>query len=217
MMGRGAAQSSSVTVDKDSALGKLEGFGKQMEAASKKMEAAQKSGDPSQLMAAATEGLGAMLGGGKRYEPLQLDALKPMLPESLAGLPRKGQSSERGGPPGLEMAKAQSEYGDAGGRSVRVELTDTGGAAGLMGLAGWAMVQSEKEDDRRIERSRKEGGRFVHETISKTGGDHKYSVIVGNRFVVDARGRGVSIDELKGAVASLDLGKLESMKETGAK
>jgi hypothetical protein len=115
------------------------------------------------------------------------------------------------------MAKAQSEYGDAGGRSVRVELTDTGGAAGLMGLAGWAMVQSEKEDDRRIERSRKEGGRFVHETISKTGGDNKYSVIVGNRFVVDARGRGVSIDELKGAVASLDLNRLESMKEVGAK
>ena len=96
-------------------------------------------------------------------------------------------------------------------------MTDTGGAAGLMGLAGWAMVQSEKEDDRGIERTRKEGDRLVHEKISKTGGENEFSVIVGNRFMVEAQGRGVSIDELKGAVAALDLRKLESMKETGAK
>jgi hypothetical protein len=188
-----------------------------MEAATKKMEAAQKSGDPNQQMAAAMEGLGTMLGGGKRYEPLQLDALKPMLPESAAGLPRKGQSSERGGPPGLEMAKAQSEYGDGAGKSLRLEVTDTGGAAGLMGLAGWTMTQGEKEDGQRIERTRKEGSRFVHEKISKTGGDNELSIVVGNRFMVVAQGRGVSMDELKGAVATLDLNRLESMKEVGAK
>jgi hypothetical protein len=218
MMGRGGSSSSSnITFDKDSPAAKLEGFGKKMEEAGKKMEAAQKSGDPNQQMAAAMEGLGTMLGGGKRYEPLQLDVLKPVLPESVAGLPRKGQSSERGGPPGLEMAKAQSDYGDAGGKSIRIEVTDTGGAAGLMGLAGWTMSQGEKEDDRRIERTRKEGDRFIHEKISKTGGEHEFSVVVGNRFMIEARGRGVSIDELKGAVASLDLGKLESLKASGAK
>ncbi len=216
MMG-GGASSSGITVDKDSPMGKLEGFGKQMEQAGKKLEAAQKSGDPNQQMAAAMEGLGTMLGGGKRYEPLALDVLKPVLPDSVAGLPRKGQSSERGGPPGLEMAKAQSEYGDAGGKSIRIEVTDTGGAAGLMGLAGWTMTQGEKEDDRRIERTRKEGDRFIHEKISKTGGDNEFSLVLGNRFMIEARGRGVSFDELKGAVASLDLKKLESLKGSGAK
>ena len=188
-----------------------------MEEVNRKMEAAQKSGDPGKQAAAAMEGLGAVLGGGKRYEPVALDMLKPLLPESVAGLPRKGQSAERGGVPGLEMAKAQSEYGDGSGRNVRLEVTDTGGAAGLMGLAGWAMVQSEKEDDRRIERTRKEGDRLVHEKISKTGGDNEFSVIVANRFMVEAHGRGVGIDVLKGAVAALDLRKLESMKEAGAK
>jgi len=214
-MGRG--QSSAVTFDKDSPAGQLEGFGKKMEEVNRKMEAAQKSGDPGKQAAAAMEGLGAVLGGGKRYEPVALDLLKPLLPESVAGLPRKGQSAERGGVPGLEMAKAQSEYGDGSGKNVRLEVTDTGGAAGLMGLAGWAMVQSEKEDDRRIERTRKEGDRLVHEKISKTGGDNEFSVIVANRFMVEAHGRGVGIDVLKGAVAALDLRKLESMKEAGAK
>jgi len=218
MMGAmGRAQSSAVTFDKDSPAAQLEGFGKKMEEAGRKMEAAQKSGDPNAQVAAAMEGLGTMLGGGKRYEPVALDVLKPLLPESVAGLPRKGQSSERGGVPGLEMSKAESEYGDAGGKYVRLEVTDTGGAAGLMGIAGWAMVQGEKEDDRRIERTRKEGDRLVHEKISKTGGQNEFSVIVGNRFMVEAEGRGVSIDELKGAVAALDLRKLESMKESGPK
>jgi len=213
----GRAQSSAVTFDKDSPAAQLEGFGKKIEEAGRKMEAAQKSGDPNAQVAAAMEGLGTMLGGGKRYEPVALDVLKPLLPESVAGLPRKGQSSERGGVPGLEMSKAESEYGDAGGKYVRLEVTDTGGAAGLMGIAGWAMVQGEKEDDRRIERTRKEGDRLVHEKISKTGGQNEFSVIVGNRFMVEAEGRGVSIDELKGAVAALDLRKLESMKESGPK
>jgi hypothetical protein len=40
--------------------------------------------------------------------------------------------------------------------------------------------------------------------------------VLGDRFVVSARGQGVSIDALRSAVGSLDLGKLESMKESGA-
>jgi uncharacterized membrane protein len=209
---RGAA----VTFDKDSPMGKLEGFGKKMEEVGKKMEAAEKSGDQQAQMKAAMEGLGAVLGGGKRYEPVQLDALKPLVPESLGGMPRKGQSSERGGIPGLEVAKVQADYGDGASKSIRLQITDTGGAAGLMGLAGWMGVQGEKENDSGIERTRKEGDRLVHEKLSKTGGQNELSVVIGNRFIVEASGRGVSIDELKSAVGSLGLGKLESMKEAGA-
>ncbi len=216
MMG-GRHSSAPATFDKDSPMGKLEGFGKQMEAVNKKMEEAQKSGDPNKQMAAAMEGVGTVLGGGKRYEPVAIDMLKPLLPESVGGLPRKGQNSERGGVPGLEMSKAQSEYSDGAGKSVTLEVTDTGGAAGLMGLAGWAMVQSEKENDRGIERTRKEGDRFVHERISKTGGSHEFSVIVGSRFIVNARGSGMSFDEVKGAAGAVNLAKLESMKDAGPK
>ena len=217
MLGAMRGRTPAVTFDKDSPMGKLQGFGKQMEEVNKKMDAAQKSGDPNAQMKAAMEGLGTVLGGGKRYEPVALDVLKPIAPESFAGLPRKGQSSERGGIAGLEMSKVESEYGDDASRHVRLEITDTGGASGLMGLAGWMNVQGEKEDDRMMERTRKEGDRLVHEKVSKTGGENELSVVVGNRFIVEANGRGVSIGDLKSAVGSLDLGKLESMKEVGAK
>jgi hypothetical protein len=213
MGGRGGA---AVTFDKDSPAAKLEGFGKKMEEVGKKMEAAQKSGDPNAQMKAAMEGVGAVMGGGKRFEPLGIEQLKPLVPEKFAGLPRTGQSAEKGGMAGLQSSKAEGRYDDGAGKSVELEVTDTGGAGGLMALAGWASFQGERERDGRVERTRREGNRTVHEEFSKGGGDSEYTVVLGERFVVSARGQGVSIDSLKSAVGSLDLGKLESMKDVGA-
>ena len=197
-------------------MGKLDDFGKRMEEVGKKMEAAQKSGDPNKQMAAAMEGLGAVLGGGKRFEPVAIDVLKPFVPEKFAGLPRTSQSAEKGGMAGLTMSKAEARYGDGSGKEVELEVTDTGGAGGLMGLAGWMNVQGEREDGSRIERTKREGNRMVHEEISKSGGDNEYTLVLGDRFIVSAKGQGVGIDALRSAVGSLDLAKLESMKDVGA-
>ena len=110
------------------------------------------------------------------------------------------------------IAKAEGVYGDASGKNVDLEVVDTGGMAGLMGLAGWAGIQGERETDDRMERTRREGNRMVHEQISKKGGTNEYSVILADRFVVTGRGQGVDFDAVKGAVNSLDLGKIESIK-----
>ncbi len=209
---RGAA----VSFDKDSPMGRLEGLGKQMEDVNRRMEAAQKSGDSQAQMKAAMEGLGAVIGGGKRYEPLALDALKPFAPEQLAGLARTKHSSERGGMAGIEIARVEADYGDGADKRIELEITDTGGAAGLMSLAGWVNMQGEKETERGVERVRKEGDRLVHEKVSKAGGANELTLVLGSRFIVEAKGRGVSIDELRTALASLDLGKLEAMKDVGA-
>jgi len=217
MMGAMSGGGSAVTFDKDSPMGKLEGFGKQMEEAGKKMEAAQKSGDTKAQMAAATEVMGAVLGGGKRFEPVGIEQLKPLVPESFAGLPRTGTSAGKGGPPGLQTSKAEGRYGDGAGKEIELEVTDTGGASGLMGLAGWMNIQGEKESGGRVERTRKEGNRMVHEEYSKQDNEAEFTVVVAERFVVSAHGRGVPIDGLRSAVGSLDLAKLESMKDAGAK
>jgi hypothetical protein len=205
-----------VTFDKDSPMGKLEDFGRKMEEAGKKMEAAQKSGDPNAQMKAATEALGVALGGGRRFEPLGIEQLKPLVPDTLAGLPRTSSGAEKGGMAGLQVSKAEARYGDGAGREIELEVTDTGGAGGLMGLAGWMNVQGEREANGRIERTRKEGSRTVHEEYSKQGGDAEFTVVLGERFVVSARGQGVPIEQLRSAVGSLDLAKLESMKDVGA-
>ena len=55
---------------------------------------------------------------------------------------------------------------------------------------------------------------FEWDTQSKYG---EYSVVVGKRFTVKANGNVDSIDQLKQAVASIDLAKLESLKDVGVK
>jgi hypothetical protein len=210
-----AASSSSgeVQFDKDSTLGRLQQFGKAMEESTRKMEQAEKSGDANAQAAAAMETLGTLFGGGRRVTPLETDQLKVFVPETFAGLPRTHFENEKTGMAGLMISRSQATYGE-GDRRVTLEIADPGGATGLVGLASWASVQTSKEDDDGSERTTKVDGRMVHEKTSRRGGD-EFAVVIGERFVVNAKGSGVNLAELKSAVSSLDLDKLESMKDVG--
>ena len=212
----GRSSAPSIQFDKDSPVGKLEQFGKNMEEAGKKMEAAQKSGNQEEAMKAAMAGLGTALGGGKAIESVDIEKLKPFIPETLGGLAKKSSRSEKNGVLGVMISKAEAEYSDGAGKSIRLEITDTGGASGLMGLASWASVQGEKEDQYGSEKTQKINGRLVHETSRKSGGG-EYSVVIAERFMVEAKSSNVDLNTLKTAVASIDLAKLEAMKDEGVK
>lgn len=200
----------SVNYDKDSPMAKLDDFARKMEAQGKKMEEAQKSGDPNKQMEAALGALGTALSGGKAVEPVQIDALKPFVPEKFAGLPRTDIRTERSGVAGLMIAKAGADYGE-GDKQVQLEVSDTGGAAGLLGMAAWLGVQGEKEDSNRREATRREGNRVVHEEVDKRSGRSEYTVVIANRFVVTAEGK-ADLATLKSAVDGLDLARLEGLK-----
>ena len=210
--GRSAA--SSVQFDKDSPVGKLEQFGKSMEEAGKKMEAAQKSGNQEEAAKAAMAGLGVVLGGGKAVEAVDIEKLKPLVPETFAGLAKKSSRSDKSGAAGFMVSKTEAEYADTAGKRIQLEITDMGSARGLMGLASWANVQGEKEDQYGTEKTQKVNGRLVHEKSLKSGGG-EYSVVIADRFMVDAKSSSVDLGTLKSAVGSLDLGKLEAMKDEG--
>ena len=80
-----------------------------------------------------------------------------------------------------------------------------------MGLAGWMNLQGEHEDDNGFEKTEKVDGRIVHEKASKhPGGTNEFTVVLGERFIVNAHGDGVDLSALKAAVGGLDLGKLEA-------
>lgn len=214
-VGRLGSGRGEVQFDKNSRLGKLQELGKKMEESNKKMEAAEKSGDPNAQAAAALEGLGTLLGGGKHVDPIAIDQLKPFVPETFAGLPKKSSKAEKTGIASLMVSKAEATYGDDAEKRVTLEISDTGGASGLVGLASWASLQEEREDDNGSERTLKVDGRLVHEKTSKRGGTNEFSLVLGERFVVSASGVGVELKELKAAVTSLDFAKLEAMKDVG--
>ena len=215
--GLGRSPATTAQADPNSPMGKLESFSKAMDDSAKKMEAAQKSGDANAQVNAALEGLGTLFGGGKRVDPLAIDQLKTFVPETFGGMPKTSTRAEKTGLPGLMVSTAEAHYGD-GQKTIELEFVDTGGISGLVGIAAWAGAMGEKEDDDSVERTRKEGDRIVHEKRSKrAGGTNEFALVLGGRFVVTAKAEGVELNDLKIAVASLDLAKLESMKGAGAK
>jgi hypothetical protein len=210
------AKSDDVQFDKNSPLGKLQQFGKAMEESNKKMEAAQKSGDPNAAASAAMDTLGTLLGGGKKVDPLEIDQMKSFLPPTLAGFSKQGNgTAEKSGFASLMVSKAEAKYSD-GSKTVAISISDSGGASGIMGLAGWAAMQTSKEDDNGSERVTKVNGRLVHEQTRKNGTD-EFGIILGDRFVVSAESSDVKLNQLKQIVSALDLNKIESMKDVGVK
>lgn len=207
---------SSVTVDSNSALGKLAAIGQKMGEAGQKMEAAQKTGDANAQAQAAGQMLGTVLGGGSQVEALAPDAIKAFVPDTLAGLKRTSVSAERNGAMGMQVSAANATYSD-GQHTLHLEIADTGSAKGIMALAGAVGVEADNETDHGYDKTYKQDGRLVHEqwdTQSKYG---EFSIVLGDRFSVKVSGNADSIDQLKAAVGSINLAGLEALKNQGVK
>jgi len=215
--GLGGLAGGEVTIDKDSALGKLDAWSKKMEAAGKQLDAAQKSGNAEAQGEAIGKLVGAALGGGDQVEALAPELLKPFVPEMLAGLKRTDFSAERNGAMGVQVSEARATYSDGANRSLRLEVTDTGSAKGFLSLAGWAAVQSEKQTNGGYEKTYKQGGRLVHEQWNERRKYGEYGIVLGDRFAVKVSGNAESMDQLKAAAASINLAGLEALKNVGVK
>ena len=202
------------TFDKDSTVGKLEQYAKQVEEAGKKMEAAQKSGDKDAQAEAMKTMMGAALGSGN-VEAVAPDKLKPFLPESLGGMTRSAFSTQRNSAMGMQMTEARATYTAEDGRSWDLQVTDTGTAKGLLGLAGWAGIEGENETATGYDKTYHEDGRLIHEQWDRSSSRGEYAVVVGERFTVKLDGQAERIDDLKAALADLDLAALEAMKGEG--
>jgi len=212
LMGIGGGVPATAQVDPDTPLGRLEQLGRTMEESARRAEEAAGRGDTAGAASEALGGLGALLGGGSRVEPLAADEMRAFVPETFAGLPRRGSSAERT-EFGIAISRAEGAFGD-GSADVTLEVIDTGGVAGLMGVAAWMNVQSEREDDDGYERTRREGERMVHEKSSRSS-DNEFSIVLGQRFVVSAKGRGRDVSQLRAGVENLDLDGLEARSTAG--
>lgn len=221
MMGGTTYSSSSgdddVQFNEDSALGKMQKWSEEMEAANKKLEEAQKSGDQAAQEEAMKAVFGAALGGGQQVESLAPARLKSFVPEELAGLNRSSISAERTGALGLQVSTAAATYSDDSGREVRLEITDAGNAKGLLGLASWAGVEGEKEENGRREKTFREDDRLMHEEWDSNASQGQYTVVVGDRFTVKVEGAADSVDELREAAEQLDLDGLADLRTEGVK
>ena len=194
----------------------LQAWTKKMADASKQVEAAQKSGDPNAQANAVGQMIGAAVGSGGKVESLAPDQLKPFLPDAMEGLKRTQLSVDRSSALGVQISKATATYADEGQRRLNLEITDTGSLKGLVGFAsGWAGVEQDTETNTGYDKTYKSGGQLVHEKWDSRGSSGEYGVVVGDRFSVSVSCSASSIDELKAAVASVNLAGLEALKNQG--
>ncbi|MEO6340454.1 MAG: Yip1 family protein, partial [Caulobacteraceae bacterium] len=175
-------------------LGKLQAASKQMEASAKQMQAATS---------------GAAASGTGTVQIVPGETLKSLLPQ-VGGYTRSEISSASGGAAGIGGSNAEATY-QKGSSSLTVEITDLGAAGGIAGLASAFQVNSNKESSTGYEKVSTVGGRMTTEEYNTQSKSGKYGVLIASRFMVEAHGNDVAMNDLKGVVGSIDLGRLESL------
>lgn len=139
------------------------------------------------------------------------DALKALLPAALpSGYSRTEVSAEGSAVAGMSNSHASGTY-TKGDSHITLEVSDLAAAGAFAGMAGALNVESTKQTATGYEKVGKVDGRLTTEKFDTQNKSGQYSVIVANRFVVEANGSGVGMDELKGAVSSVALGQLEGL------
>ena len=139
------------------------------------------------------------------------DVLKNLLPAALpSGYSRTDLTSEGSAVGGMSTAHASGTY-TKGENHITLEVSDLAAAGAFAGMAGAINVESTKQTSTGYEKIGKIDGRLTTEKYDNQARSGQYSVIVGNRFVVEANGSGVGMDDLKGAVSSIAFGQLEGL------
>jgi hypothetical protein len=137
---------------------------------------------------------------------LNASQLSPLLPASIGSYARVATSSTSTG----MGSQAQATY-KAGDKQFDLRVVDMAAVGGLAGIASAMGVEHSEENADGYEKVYKDGDQMVTEKWSKSGSNGEYGVVVGDRFMIQAEGQAASIDELKGAVATVDQGKLEGL------
>ncbi len=204
-------------IESNSPLGDLAKMGERMAEAGKKMEAAQKSGDSQAQMSAATDALGAALGGDSGFEVVEIAKLKALLPESMNGLKRTRFEGEKSSMGNFKISKAEASYSADENRRIDVTVTDFGGNKIASMMLGWGAIEMDKETEHGYEKMGKVDGRPTKEEFQTDTSSGEYNVLVAGRFMLEVRGQHVDMAAMKAAAMSVGFDKLEAMKNEGAK
>jgi len=199
----------------EEAARKMEEKAKDMaEAASEMEESAEESAEE---MKKAAEEMQEALGGGKKVEPVSFRVLKEMLPEELPGMTRTGASGEKTAAFGLNVSEAHATYSREEGGTIEIKITDMGSMSGLVGMAhfAWAQSEFERESEDGYEKTTTFEGYKAIEKYTISSGKGELQILIGKRFIVEVDGRGVEMDQVLEAARTVDLDKLESLKDSG--
>ncbi|MCE7043634.1 hypothetical protein [Dyadobacter sp. CY312] len=147
-------------------------------------------------------------------DPVDFRKLKELLPEAIAGFKRTEASGEKEGAMGFTISRSEASYKGDGDASLKLEILDTGGIAGVatMALAAWTMADIDKETPNGYEKTTTLESYKAYEKYSSQDKSGELNVLVADRYVVNVSGNNVSMEQLKSVLADLDLEKLRELK-----
>ena len=144
------------------------------------------------------------ISNGKTADPA---ALQNLLPGAIAGWNRTEVSSSGGGAMGVNVSDATARFA-SNDQSFNLKITDTGAMGSLAGIIN---VNENKQTATGYEKTMMQDGNMVTEKWDNSSKSGTYSVLVAKRFMVEAEGSAPSIDTLKSAVTSVNMGQLAAM------
>ncbi|RYC68740.1 transposase [Spirosoma sordidisoli] len=153
------------------------------------------------------------MGKNGPVETVDFRSLKELLPEEADGLTRKEATGEKNGAAGFTVSTANGKYANSDeSETIEISLVDGGGSAMMMGLAAWSMIEVDKETENGYEKTSTMGGNKTYEKYDNADKSGEIAMLVNKRFIVTAKGRGVSMEKLKATLDDVDLAKLASLK-----
>jgi len=175
-----------------------------LDKAAKRLEQISKqAGQPSEGGGEGSEGTGP--------RPIAPDDLKSLLPATLSGgFRRTDTSTASGGAAGFDFGNAKAVYAKGDAR-ITLSLTDMGAIGALAALGSAFGANTSEETATSYSKMGQADGRMTMEEFNRETGVGKFTVIAGDRVMVEAEGSGASMDALKSAVGSIDLGQVEAL------
>ncbi|GAB4026453.1 transposase [Spirosoma koreense] len=139
--------------------------------------------------------------------------LKDLLPDDAEGIPRKEANGEKNGAAGFVISTATGKYANQDdSETMELSIIDGGGSMMMVGLAAWSMIEVDKEDEHGYEKTGQYGDNKSYEKYNNDSKEGEISVLVNKRFIVSAKGHGVSMGKIKAALEDIDLDKLAALK-----
>lgn len=176
-------------------MGKLQAAVGQLGAVAKQLDASGQPGAAGQAGAAPVTAVSS-------------DALKALLPASLPGGFARTETQTG---TAFGGADAEATYQN-GSKTLKLSVTDLASAGSLATLAGAFGIESNKETATGFDKVGKVDGRLTVQQFDTASHAGKYSVMLADRFLIDAEGTVGSFDDLKNAVAAIGPDRVLALK-----
>lgn len=134
------------------------------------------------------------------------DALKALLPATLAGYTRTGFDSMAA----AGMSNVSATY-ESGSNRFDLRISDTNALGALGGIGAAMGVQQSSETADGYDKTGVVNGQMQTEKWSKSASQGHFGTMIANRFMIEAEGTVPNIDVLKQAVATVDSGALTKL------